>query len=52
MDRECSQKKESRIDFKILTGKSAGKRLLGRPKLRWEGNIRMRKKYPCEERWI
>ena len=27
--------------FKILTGKPAGNRPLGRPKPRWEGNIRM-----------
>ena len=27
--------------FKILTGQPTGKRLLGRPRHRWEGNIRM-----------
>ena len=27
--------------FKILTGKPTGKRLLGRPRLRWEENIRL-----------
>ena len=27
--------------FKILTGKPPGKRLLGRPRRRWEDNIRM-----------
>ena len=27
--------------FKMLTGKSAGKRPLGRPRRRWEDNIRM-----------
>ena len=32
---------EGRSDFKILTGKPAGKRLLGRPSLRWEDNSRM-----------
>jgi hypothetical protein len=31
---------EGRSSFKILTGKSAGKRPLGRPRRRWEGNIR------------
>ena len=31
----------SRGDFKILTGKPIGKRPLGRPRNRWEGNIRM-----------
>ena len=28
-------------DFKILTGKSTGKRTVGRPRRRWEDNIRM-----------
>ena len=32
---------EGRSAFKILTGKPTGKRPLGRPKLRWEDNIRM-----------
>ena len=27
--------------FKILTGKPTGKRPLGRPRCRWEDNIRM-----------
>ena len=27
--------------FKIVTGKPTGKRPLGRPRRRWEGNIRM-----------
>ena len=27
--------------FKSLTGKPTGKRLIGRPKLRWKDNIRM-----------
>ena len=30
----------SRGFFKILTGKPTGKRLLGRPRSRWEDNIR------------
>ena len=29
---------EGRRAFKILTGKSTGKRPLGRPRRRWEGN--------------
>ena len=33
--------KEGRSAFKILTGKPTGKRHLGRPRRRWEGNIRM-----------
>ena len=32
---------ESRSTFKILTGKPTGKRPLGRPRHRWEDNIRM-----------
>ena len=32
---------EGRNAFKILTGKPAGKRLLGSPRRRWEDNIRM-----------
>jgi hypothetical protein len=32
---------ERRNAYKILVGKSEGKRQLGRPKRRWEYNIRM-----------
>ena len=32
---------ESRSAYKMLTGKPTGKRPLGRPKRRWEDNIRM-----------
>ena len=32
---------EGRTAFKILTGKPTGKRPLGRPRSRWEDNIRM-----------
>ena len=32
---------KSRIAFKFLIGTPAGKRPLGRPRRRWEGNIRM-----------
>ena len=32
---------EGRSAFKILTGKPTGKRPLGRPRHRWEDNIRM-----------
>ena len=32
---------EGRSAFKILTGKPKGKRPLGRPRLRWEYNIRI-----------
>ena len=32
---------EGRSALKVLTGKPTGKRLLGRPRRRWEDNIRM-----------
>ena len=32
---------EGRSAFQILTGKPTGKRPLGRPRRRWEGNSRM-----------
>ena len=32
---------EGRSPLKILTGKPTGKRLMGRPRRRWEDNIRM-----------
>ena len=32
---------EGRSAFKILTGKPTGKRPLGRPRRRWEDNVRM-----------
>ena len=32
---------EDRSAFKILTGNPTGKRPLGRPRRRWEDNIRM-----------
>ena len=32
---------EGRSAFKMLTGKPTIKRLLGRPRRRWENNIRM-----------
>ena len=39
---------ESRSAFKILTSKPTGNRPLGRPRRRWEDNIRM-DKYQCGE---
>ena len=47
MGRACSQN-GGRSAFKILTGKPTGKRPLGRPRRRWEDNIRM----DLEERGI
>ena len=32
---------EGRMSFKILTGKPTGKRPLGKPRRRWEDNIRI-----------
>ena len=32
---------EGRSAYKISTGRATGKRLLGRPRRRWEDNIRM-----------
>ena len=37
----AARMQEGRSVFKILTGKPTGKRLLGRPRRRWEDNIRM-----------
>ena len=37
----AARMEESRRAFKILTGKPTGKRPLGRPRRRWEDNIRM-----------
>ena len=39
--------KEGRGAFKILTGTPAAKRPLGRPRHRWEDNIRMDRKEIC-----
>jgi hypothetical protein len=32
---------EGRVTFKILTGNPTGKKSLGRPRRRWEDNVRM-----------
>ena len=39
---------EGRGALKILTGKPTGKRPLGRPKRRWEDNIRMDLRNRCQ----
>ena len=41
MGRACSQNGGRWCAFKILTGKPTGKTPLGRPRRRWEHNIRM-----------
>jgi len=43
-----ASREKGRSAFKILTGKSTGKRPLGRPRRRWEDNIKME----LEERGI
>jgi len=37
----CSAYGERRDVYKVLVGKSEGKRLLGRPRRRWEDNVMM-----------
>ena len=39
--RYAARMEEGRSAFRILTGKPTGKRPLGRPRHRWEDNIRM-----------
>ena len=41
MGKLCSQNGKGRSAFKILTGTPTGKSPLGRPKCKWEDNIRM-----------
>ena len=41
MDRACNPKADSKSAFEILTGEPIGKRFLGRPRRRWEDNIKM-----------
>ena len=37
----CSTYGERGVIYSVLVGKSEGKRLLGRPRRRWENNIKM-----------
>jgi hypothetical protein len=41
MRKEYSKQGEKRNAYKILVGKSEGKRPLGRPRITWEGTIKM-----------
>ena len=44
MSDHIARMEEGRSVFKILTGKPTGKRLSGRPRRRWDDNIRMNPK--------
>jgi hypothetical protein len=37
----CSSDGEGRGTYRVLVGKPEGKRPLGRPRCRWEGNVKM-----------
>jgi hypothetical protein len=37
----CSAHREMKNAYRILVGKSEGKRQLGRPRRRWEDNIKL-----------
>jgi len=41
MDGACSTYGERRCVYRVLVGKSEGKRPIGRPRRRWEDNIKM-----------
>jgi hypothetical protein len=41
MDRACSTNGEKKNAYRVLLGKPEGKRPLGRPRCRWEDNIKM-----------
>jgi hypothetical protein len=41
MDRACSTNGEDGKAYRTLVGKPEGKRPLGRPRRKWEGNIKM-----------
>jgi hypothetical protein len=41
MGRECSTHVEERNPYRILVGKPEGKRPVGRPRHRWDENIKM-----------
>jgi hypothetical protein len=41
MGRACSTNGEMKNAYRILVGKPEGKRQIGRPRRRWEDNIKM-----------
>jgi len=45
---------EGRVVYRVLVGRPKGKRALGRPRRRWEGNIKMdlQDVYGCCWDWI
>ena len=49
-----ASKEEFRTAYRILVGRPARKRPLGRPRCRWEDNIKMDLKMTCDARkgWI
>jgi hypothetical protein len=44
MGRACNTYRKKRNAYSILVGKLEGKRPLGRPRRRWEDNIKMNRK--------
>jgi len=47
----CNTYEESRDVYTVLMGKSEGKRPLGRPRLRWEDNIKTDLQEVCLGAW-
>jgi hypothetical protein len=41
MSRACSTHEDKRNAYSILVGKPKGKRALGTPRYKWEGNIKI-----------
>jgi hypothetical protein len=41
MDKACSRHREKRNTYRIVVGKPEGKRPIGRPRHKWEDNIKM-----------
>jgi hypothetical protein len=52
MDGACSKYGKRRGVYRVLVGKAEGKRPLGRPRHRWEDNIRMDIQKWCVKVWI
>jgi len=48
MGETCGTYGESRVAYRVLVERSEGKRPLGRPRCRWEDNIKM---YAQEVKW-